>query len=241
MVRIVRALAEGLDPDRYRVQALFLQGQGPLVETLQQAGVPAEGLKWWRGLRDPMGAVGFWSCLRGQHYAIVHLHFGGRSVSSLARHATGAKIVRHLHGRILEPRGLAPVFVSARGVDVVVAVSQAVAERVIDGPARVIYAGLPVQGENPPPLQPHGSDLVLGTAGRLVELKGMEYLIRAAAALRDEFPNLRVEIAGTGPWKSKLQDEIAHVGMTDRVDFLGWVDEIGSVLQPVGCLRPALT
>jgi glycosyltransferase involved in cell wall biosynthesis len=231
MVRIVRTLAEGLDPARYRIHALFLQGPGPLIETLQQAGVPADGLNWWRGLRDPLGAVKFWNRLRGQPYSIVHLHFGGRSVSSLARHATHAKIVRHLHGRILEPQGLEPVFVSARGVDAVVAVSHVVADRVIHGKPRVIYAGLPVPAENHSPLRPHGSDLVLGTAGRLVELKGIEYLIRAAAALRAEFPKLRVEIAGAGPWKSKLLDEIARTGMTDRVDFLGWVDDIGSALN----------
>ncbi len=230
MVRIVCTLATEIDPARYRLHALFLQGPGPLVETLRQAGVPSEGLVWWRGMRDPMGAIKFWSRLRGQDYSIVHLHFGGRSVSSLSRHATHAKIVRHLHGRILEPQGLEPVLVSARGVDAVVAVSQAVAERVVDGQARVIYAGLALTERNPP-LRTPGTGLVLGTAGRLVELKGIEYLIRAAAALRGEFPNLRVEIAGTGPWKSKLQEEVARTGIADRVTFLGWVDEISSVLN----------
>ena len=229
MVRIVRTLAEGLDPARYHIHALFLEGPGPLVQVLQQAGVPASSLDWWRGMRDPVGAWRFWSNLRTRKFAIVHLHFGGRSVSWLSRAATHAKIVRHLHGRILEPQGLAPIYVSARGTDAVVAVSQAVADRVVDGVARVIYAGLPPR--DPPPLRHANTEIVIGTAGRLVELKGMEYLIRAVAALRTEFPALRVEIAGSGPRRAKLEDEVARAGLSTHVKFLGWIDDIGSVLS----------
>lgn len=231
MARIVRTLSEGLDPKRYRIHALFLAGAGPLVNVLQQAGVQASALDWWRGARDPMGAWRFWRSLRRQKFAIVHLHFGGRSVNWLARAATQAKIVRHLHGRILEPRGLTPVNFSAWGADAVVAVSQAVADRVVDGPTRVIYAGLPIPSGNLPALHRRAtSEIVIGTAGRLVELKGIEYLVRAAAALRSEFPALRVEIAGSGPQREKLEEAVVRVGLKEQVRFLGWIDDISSVL-----------
>jgi glycosyltransferase involved in cell wall biosynthesis len=228
MVRIVRTLAEGLDPARYRIHALFLEGPGPLVKVLNEAGVPASSLHWWRGMRDPLGAVRFWSSLHRQEFSIVQLHFGGRSVSALARAATHAKIVRHLHGRILEPQGLAPIYVSARGTDAVVAVSQAVADRVVDGVARVIYAGLPPR--DPLPHRGASTEIVIGTAGRLVELKGIEYLIRAVAALRHDFPALRLEIAGAGPQCVRLEEEVARTDLVGRVKFLGWIDDIGSVL-----------
>ncbi len=230
MVRIVRTLAGNLDPERYRVHALFLQGWGPLVDMLQQANVHAGSLVWWRGLKDPMGAWKFWSSLRAQKFDIVHLHFGGRSVVSLGRSATHAKIVRHLHGRVLEPQGLTPINVSARGLDAVVAVSKSVADRVIDGPARVIYAGLPLSPGSSPPPHPATSEIVIGTAGRLVELKGIEYLIRATAALQSEFPALRLEIAGAGPHRAKLEAEVARAGLNERVKFLGWIDDISSIL-----------
>src|SRR5580692_11327886 len=112
IAHIVGALARGLDPERYRIHALFLKGEGPLVSTLQQAGVQASALDWWLGARDPVGAWKFWHSLHGQKFAIVHLHFGGRSVCWLARTATQARTIRHLHGRILEPQGLAPIFFS---------------------------------------------------------------------------------------------------------------------------------
>lgn len=231
MARIVRVLAEGLDPERYRIHAWFLAGAGPLVGMLEQAGVQSRALDWWRGARDPVGAWRFWRSLRNQKFAIVHLHFGGRSVCRLARAATQARIIRHLHGRILEPRGLTPVYFSARDADAVVAVSQAVASRVIDGPVRVIYAGVTVPPGDPPAL-PHctTSEIILGTAGRLVELKGIEYLLSAASALRREFPGLRVEIAGSGPQRRKLEEAVAHSGLEGHVEFLGWIDDPKSVL-----------
>jgi len=149
----------------------------------------------------------------------------------LARAATGAKIVVHLHGRILEPRGLGPIDFSARGADIVVAVSHAVASRVVDGPARVIYAGTDVPPmDSPAPRRRSTSEVILGTAGRLIPLKGVEFLLSAAAMLRGEFPDLRVEIAGSGPERPHLEQRIARLGLTGRVEFLGWIDDLPTVL-----------
>ncbi|MGO8788530.1 MAG: glycosyltransferase family 4 protein [Terriglobia bacterium] len=232
MARVVGALARGLNPERYRIHAWFLEGTGPLIGMLEQAGVNASALVWWRGMRDPAGAWRFWRRLRTQRFSIVHLHFGGRSVCRLARAAARAKIVRHLHGRILEPQGLTPVYFSARGTDAVVAVSQAVASRVVDGPARVIYAGVTVPPGNPPTLCHRARpEIIIGTAGRLVELKGIEYLLSAAAALRREFPALRVEIAGSGPQREKLEEAVVRMDLGGQVQFLGWIDDLAPVLR----------
>ena len=231
IARIVSALAHGLDPARYHIHAWFLAGEGPLVGLLNQAGARADALDWARGARDPAGAWKFWRRLHGLSIDIVHIHFGGRSVRWLARAATGAKIVMHLHGRILEPRGLAPIDFSARGADIVVAVSHAVASRVVDGPARVIYAGTDVPPmDSPAPRRRSTSEVILGTAGRLIPLKGIEFLLSAAAALRGEFPDLRVEIAGSGPERPELEQRIARLGLTARVEFLGWIDDLHTVL-----------
>ena len=231
IVRVVCALARGLDPSRYRIHAWFLAGNGPLVSVLERAGVQTGVLDWWRGARDPVGAWKFWRRLRRLPIDIVHIHFGGRSVRGLARAATGAKIVMHLHSRILEPHGPRPASFSARGADAVVAVSQAVASCVVDGRARVIYAGIDTPSTGSP-APPHGanSEIILGTAGRLIALKGIEYLLRAAAALQAEFPGIGVEIAGAGPQREKLEETAAQLGLAGRVKFLGWVDDLHLVL-----------
>jgi glycosyltransferase involved in cell wall biosynthesis len=231
IARVVGALAHGLDPSRYRIHACFLAGDGPLVGVLERAGVPTCALDWWRGARDPVGAWKFWRRLRPLRIDIVHIHFGGRSVRSLARAATGAKIVMHLHSRILEPQVPRPVSFSARGADAVVAASQAVARCVVDGRARVIYAGeAPPSGGSPAPSHGASSEIIVGTAGRLIALKGIEHLLRAAAALQGEFPGLRVEIAGAGPHRQKLEQTADQLGLRGRVEFLGWVDDMHSVL-----------
>ena len=231
IARIVGALARGLDPQRYRLHAWFLAGEGPLIDTLEQAGVRASALDWSRGARDPVGTWRFWQRLRRLRVDIVHIHFGGRSVRWLARAATGAKVVVHIHATILEPRGLSPVFFSARGADVVVAVSRAVASRVVDGPVRVIYNGVGIPGAGALALRCRStSEVVLGTARRLIVLKGIEYLLDAAAVLRREFPSLRVEIAGSGAQRKELEQRVAQLGLTSSVEFLGWVDDFSSVL-----------
>jgi glycosyltransferase involved in cell wall biosynthesis len=232
IARIVAALAGGLDPQRYRIHAWFLGGDGPLVDELAASGVQARALRWSRGAQDPAGAWRFWRSLRGQPFQIVHVHFGGRSVRWLARAGTRAKIVMHLHGRILESLGLKQVSFSGRGFDAVVTVSRAVAERVVGAQPHVVYSGVPVSDEANVPAQRGrtATERIIGTAGRLVPLKGTLYLVRAFAALRAEFPDLVLEIAGSGPEQSMLEQEVQLLGVRGKVRFLGWVEELGPVL-----------
>ena len=150
--------------------------------------------------------------------------------SRLARAARHAKIVRHLHGRILEPQGLAPVRFRFEGVDAVVAVSQAVANQIENDGVEVIYAGVPISAAPPERTRPE-TELVIGTAGRLVQLKGIEFLLEAAAQLRVEFPSLRVEIAGSGPELDDLKAQVASLGLQEHVRFLGWLDDLSSTLR----------
>jgi glycosyltransferase involved in cell wall biosynthesis len=229
VAHIVRILAEGLDPNSYRIHALFLAGAGPLVDLMQPVCASSGAIEWWRGMRDPMGALNFWRTLRRRRFDIVHLHSGGNSVSSLARAATGARIVRHIHGRVMELKELSPAIYSSRGVDAVIAVSQSVARRVVDGKARVIYAGIPTHLTRPGGDRP-STEIVLGTAGRLVEVKGIEYLLQAVSLLRREFPSVQLEIAGSGPLRETLEAEVVRSRLGQHVKFLGWIDDINSVL-----------
>jgi len=232
IARMVAALARSLDPARYRIHAWFLGGDGPLVGALEAAGAQASALEWWRGARDPLGAWRFWCRLCGQGFAIVHMHAGGRSVRWLARVGTRARIVVHLHGRILEPRGLSLVTHSGRGADAVIAVSRAVAERVVGTRPLVVYPGIPVPETPglPAPLGGTTAERIVGCAGRLLPLKGLVYLLRAIASLRAEFANLVLEIAGSGPERATLEREVQRLGLSDGVRFLGWVEELAPVL-----------
>jgi len=231
MARMVAALARELDPERFHFNAWFLGGQGLLVDMLEQAGMQASTLDWSRGTRDPFGAWSFWRRLHSREFKIVHIHFGGRSVRGLARAGTRAKIIVHVHGRVIEPLGLSLVTYSGLGADAVVATSQAVARQVVDAPARVIYPGVAVRQRNPPALGPRAAtETIIGAAGRLVRLKGLDALLHAVATLRGEFPGLRVEIAGSGPERARLEQLRDQLQLQSCVEFLGWINDLASVL-----------
>jgi glycosyltransferase involved in cell wall biosynthesis len=61
--------------------------------------------------------------------------------------------------------------------------------------------------------------------GRLVPHKRVEHVLRAAAALRRRHPGLRVSIVGDGWWSGRLRRVAETLGVSDLVDFKGFVDE----------------
>jgi glycosyltransferase involved in cell wall biosynthesis len=59
--------------------------------------------------------------------------------------------------------------------------------------------------------------------GRLVEKKGVAYLIEAVSILADRYPELRLNIVGDGPLRQWLEDLVVRLGLQDSVKFLGSV------------------
>jgi glycosyltransferase involved in cell wall biosynthesis len=73
--------------------------------------------------------------------------------------------------------------------------------------------------ERPVKPAPQGTP-VIGTLGRLHVNKGLDVMLRALTLL----PDVRLRIAGDGPELGSLQALAAELGVTDRVDFCGWVE-----------------
>jgi L-malate glycosyltransferase len=226
--RLVANLARHIDRERYELVVWFLVRGGPLVDELSAAGCRTRLVPWTSGPRQPHQALRFWRALRSESPAIVHQHFGGRTVRAVIRRATHAPVVVHLHSRIDEAHDNRPKRFSISDADAVVAVSHAVADGVGAASAQVIYPGVEVDA-------PHGSRLrvpfVIGTAGRLVELKGYGCLIEAMRPLMAEVSELQLEIAGDGPERAALERQAADLGLADRVRFLGWKPDIRSVMR----------
>ena len=61
--------------------------------------------------------------------------------------------------------------------------------------------------------------------GRLVPHKRVEHAIEVVARLRHRWPELRLSVVGEGWWDDELHARAAELGVTDRVDFAGHVDE----------------
>ncbi|HNX47845.1 MAG TPA: glycosyltransferase family 4 protein [Methanomassiliicoccales archaeon] len=56
--------------------------------------------------------------------------------------------------------------------------------------------------------------------GRLVRLKGLDYLIKAM-----QHTNCHLRVCGEGPERKNLERLSQHLGLTDRIDFMGWISE----------------
>src|SRR5579871_7017405 len=80
IARIVASLAQGLNPQRYKVHAWFLDSDGPLLADLSLAGAAARCVTWNKSWRDPLAALKFLRQLQSESFAIVHQHWGARAI-----------------------------------------------------------------------------------------------------------------------------------------------------------------
>ena len=62
-------------------------------------------------------------------------------------------------------------------------------------------------------------------ACRLVEKKGLPVALEVFKNVLAEHPNARFEIAGTGPLEEQLRAKCQGLGITEKVDFLGFLDQ----------------
>lgn len=90
-------------------------------------------------------------------------------------------------------------------------------------PSRVIVHHMGIDllrfGSHPAQL---AKPVILVSAARLVEKKGLEYGIEAVSKLIAKGYSIRYFIAGDGPLKDKLQDQIEQNKLTRQIRLLGW-------------------
>jgi glycosyltransferase involved in cell wall biosynthesis len=84
----------------------------------------------------------------------------------------------------------------------------------------VVYNGVDPGLFTPGDIPTSGTPVVL-SVGNLIPTKGHALLIRAAAALAGEFPDLNWEIIGDGPEIARLQTLCAQLQVLAKVRFLG--------------------
>jgi len=77
-----------------------------------------------------------------------------------------------------------------------------------------------------------------GIAARLQQVKGIDVFLRACLAASQKLPHAQFLIAGTGTEKEKYEAFVLENGLTDRVHFLGHVQDVFSFYSAidVNCL-----
>jgi glycosyltransferase involved in cell wall biosynthesis len=225
--RMVESLAVAADPARYEIEACFLH-DGELSDRLRQTGVKSTCVNWNGSARDLRGAARYAALMRSSEFSIIHQHTGGRLLTGLGRWLTHARIVRHLHGRASERTGIVPPNARLPKSDAMIAVSQIVAD--FSGNPRAVVINPGIDATRFSKARSTHKGIVIGTACRLEPIKGIEFLIEALALLAPEFDDLRLEIAGDGELRFSLQQHCHRLGVADRVSFLGWREDLPSVM-----------
>ncbi|UUX91810.1 glycosyltransferase [Methanoplanus endosymbiosus] len=70
---------------------------------------------------------------------------------------------------------------------------------------------------------PKGSKPVILSIGRLIGLKGTEYLIQSIIYLTKAFPEIIIIIAGIGPEKERLEQLVQKLKLSEKVVFKGFI------------------
>jgi glycosyltransferase involved in cell wall biosynthesis len=203
-------------------------GEGPLSE----AGYP-----WLRldvgGLHHGEGAraVASWPrALRlARRYDVVYLNSTvcGRLLPALR----GTRSVLHVHEIVDRvPRHWA-------SADVVLADSQAVADRLDGLDARVVYCPIEL---DPPPADPpwpapEDGQPVIGYVGRIDPHKGVLDLIAALPVLRAQVPEARLAIVGDDPWGA-FPDYQAQVRACQDAVHVAWHDNAPGLMRHLDVL-----
>ncbi len=77
---------------------------------------------------------------------------------------------------------------------------------------------------------------LLGSVCRLTEQKGLRYAIQAFAQVAAQIPMAHYIMAGDGPLRATLEQQVADLGLKDRVHFLGWRNDAQSLLAAIDVL-----
>jgi glycogen(starch) synthase len=95
----------------------------------------------------------------------------------------------------------------------------------------VIYNALEAPALLPAPLPVR--DFRLLCVGRLVTDKGFDLALQALSLVIERLPNTRLVIAGDGPERSNLMQQVSAFGLKDAVDFVGWIapDAVASLMN----------
>jgi glycosyltransferase involved in cell wall biosynthesis len=122
-----------------------------------------------------------------------------------------------------------------RRADLVLADSQAVADRLSGLQPHVVYG--PVDPDPPPidPPWPSGSGPVIGFVGRIEPRKGPLDLVRAAPAIRRAAPDARIVIVGDDPYRS-APEYTRQVIESTEVEHYPWVENAPGLMRHLDVL-----
>jgi L-malate glycosyltransferase len=93
---------------------------------------------------------------------------------------------------------------------------------------KTVFNGVDVEGIRNATVTHEESDIIF--AGRLVEHKNVDMLIKAIDLLRQRIPSVKCVIIGDGPEKNRLENLATELNVKENVSFLGFLAEDKDVI-----------
>jgi glycosyltransferase involved in cell wall biosynthesis len=235
----LRLLAKYLDRERFDLQVLEHATDGSQTRTLaDRAGLRLLAAPFVPGAPAMVRFRALRQLHRSEGIDIVHLHSpaaGGVAVPALAARLAGCRVIATYHQvqpwRAPPRTRLINRAVHSFAIDATVAVSSGVrttlAARtgVPASRVRVLHNGIDTSEPIGPSVgvPPHGpGEVRLAYCGRLSPEKGLRTLLQALPAVAERCPHARTWIVGEGPDRPELETLAGTLGVTDRVQFLGF-------------------
>lgn len=207
-------------------------------------------------LQDLKALFSLWRLLIRERPFIVHTHTSKAGIlGRLAAKFAGVPIIIHTpHGHVfyghfgplISKFFLLTERLMARITDRMVSLTQAEKNDYvalsISSPEKVttIHSGVDVDrfmniqvniAEKKRELGLNSKGLMVGTVGWLLSIKGPMHLLKAMPYVWENHPETSLIFVGKGDLEKGLKEEARRMGVSDKVIFLGWRDDIPEIMQ----------
>ena len=207
-------------------------------------------------VRDIRAFLALWALLRREKPTIVHTHtYKAGILGSWAAKMAGVPIIIHTpHGHIFFGH-FSPLV--TRCFMIIERLTAAVVDRMValtEGERRdyvafsvaspdkmaTIHSGVNIDQfmkvkrngrEKKRSLGLDTNGFVVGTIGWLLPIKGPMYLLKAMAEIWHTHPDIQLVYVGKGDLEEGVKAEAYRTGVSDKVKFLGWRDDIPEIMQ----------
>jgi glycogen synthase len=174
----------------------------------------------------------------GRAPAIIHCHDWVTVLAGIkARWALNVPLLFHVHLPNRDPLCASIENLALISADMVTVNSQFMSVELTDRglpirKLRVVKNGVDTDVFRPSPDWPTDDGYIL-FVGRLVEQKGVEYLLRAFSYVHQKFPEVRLKIIGHGEFDAWLERLSVNLTLSTHVEFLKWAahEQLASLYQ----------
>lgn len=95
---------------------------------------------------------------------------------------------------------------------------------------------LPIMNEFISQERTEEADKYVLIVGRLEKEKRVDVALRSCKPILEKYPKLLIKIAGSGKEQSALENMVSELGISDRVKFLGDVQDVSTLYAHASCL-----